>query len=345
MEGVHVHGPRRKELMAILQEAIDGGLTVKQACAVVGLKERRYRHWRRLAERGEYERRRKSPEVRSHNALLPEEKALIAEAVTRSDWADLSSREISIRLMEEKGVYVSHVAIWSHMREHGLAGHRGGRRGRGRRRGQKPDTNWVDGPNQLWAWDITKLRTGERGRFWYLYTVLDQWSRKVVAWAVEKRECSELAQRAWDEALLSEPLQDGPMPASLSDRGTQMRSKSTREYFRDLGVDQLFSRPRTPNDNPYVESLFSTVKTHPEYLGIFPTLEEARTYFEEFFDWYNTRHLHTRIGMVTPEQRHNGEWVRIQTERDAIKARTLAARRAANVRLADQDKKPEAVFS
>lgn len=119
--------------------------------------------------------------------------------------------------------------------------------------------------------------------------------------------------------------------------------KST--LVQGLGVAQLFSRPRTPNDNPYVESLFSTVKTHPDYPGIFPTLEEARTYFEAFFDWYNNRHLHTRIGMVTPEQRHNGEWGRIQAERDAIKARTLAARRAANVRLAEQDKIPEAVFS
>jgi len=298
-----------------------------------------------LAERGLYERRRKSPEVRPHNALLQQEKVLIEEAVRRSDWADLSCREISIRLMEEERVYVSHVAIWSHMKAQGLAGHRGGRRLRGRRRGEKPDTSWVDGPKQLWAWDITKLRTGVPGKFWYLYTVLDQWSRKVVAWSVEQRECSDLAQRVWDEALLAEGMGNGLMPVSLSDRGSQMRSRSTRQFFQDMGVAQLFSRPRTPNDNPFVESLFSTVKTHPEYPGVFPTLEEARTYCEKFFAWYNTEHLHTRIGMVTPEQKHNGEWVRIQAVREAIKAKTLMARRAANVRLAQQNKIPEAVIS
>ena len=331
--------------MVILQEAIDNGLPVKQACAVVGLKERRYRHWRQLAERGLYERRRKSAEVRPHNALLAAEKALIEEAVARSDWADLSCREISIRLMEEKGMYVSHVAIWSYMKSQGLAGHRSGRKLRGRRRGEKPDTSWVDGPNQLWAWDISKLRTEVPGRFWYLYTVLDQWSRKVVAWSLQERECSDLAQRVWDEALLSEHLGSGPMPVSLSDRGSQMRSRSTRQFFQDLGVAQLFSRPRTPNDNPFVESLFSTVKTHPEYPGVFQTLEEARIYFEQFFAWYNTEHLHTRIGMVTPEQKHNGDWVLIQAEREAIKARTLAARRAANLSLAEQNKIPEAAIS
>ena len=331
--------------MVILEEAIRNGLSVRQACAVVGLKERRFRHWRRLAHAGRYERRRKPFEVRAHNALRPEEWALIQEAVKRSDWADLSCRELSVKLMEEKGVFVSHVAIWSHMRAEGLAGHRGGRRLRGRRRGQKPDTSWLNGPRQLWAWDITKLRTGVPGKFWYLYTVLDQWSRKVVGWAVEEWECSELAQRVWDKALLSEGLVYGPVPRSLSDRGSQMRSRSTSEFFRELGVGQLFARPRTPNDNPYIESLFSTVKTHPDYPGVFPTLEEARAYFENFFAWYNTEHLHTRIGMVTPEQKHNGEWVRIQAKREAIKASTLAARRAANLRVPGQNKIPKAAIS
>jgi putative transposase len=331
--------------MAILEEAIENGLTTQRACGVVGLKERRFRHWRRLGLGGEYDRRRKPAELRPHNALRNEEKALIAEAVAKSEWADLSCRELSVRLMEERGLYMSHVAIWEHQKALGLAGHRGERRNRGRRRGQKPDTQWVNGPKQLWSWDITKLRTGVPGRFWYLYAVLDQWSRKVVGWLVSDRETSDLAQQVWDRALLAEGLGNGPMPKSLSDRGSQMRSSSTREFFMELGVAQLFARPRTPNDNPFVESLFGTVKTHPDYPERFDTLAEAQEYFEKFFAWYNTEHLHTRIGMVTPEQRHNGEWVRILAQREAIKTSTLAARRAANVQGTDQNKIPKAAIS
>jgi transposase InsO family protein len=331
--------------MGILEEAIQNGLTIQRVCAVAELDERRFRRWRDLAQAGMYDRRRKDPSVRPYNALRSQEKALIQEAVVRSDWADLSCREISIRLMEEKGVYVSPVAIWSHMKAQGLSGHRGGRRLRGRPRGEKPDTSFLNGPRQLWDWDITKLRTGVRGRFWYLYTVLDQYSRKVVGWLIAERETSDLAQGMWDQALLAEGLGDGPMPASLSDRGSQMRSRSTAEFFRDLGIGQLFARPRMPNDNPFIESLFSTVKTHPEYPGWFATMEEARKYFESFFNWYNTEHLHTRIGMMTPEQKHNGEWVAIQQERDAVKARTLAARRAANLRPAAENKIPKADIS
>lgn len=235
--------------------------------------------------------------------------------------------------------------MWEHQREHGLAGHRGPKRNRGRRRGEKPDTDWVEGPRQLWSWDSTKLRTGLKGRFWFLYVVLDQWSRKVVGWRVSDREDSETAQTVWDQALLAEGLGDGPMPKSLSDRGSQMRSRSTREFFQELGVAQLFARPRTPNDNPYVESLFGTVKTHPEYPGFFETVEEARKYFEKFFAWYNNEHLHTRIGMVTPAQKHSGESVRIQAEREAIRARTLTARRVANTRRLGQNKIVEAAIS
>jgi transposase InsO family protein len=331
--------------MEIIGKARENGLTVDRACAVVGLKPRRFRHWRRLAEGGDYNRRRKSAEVRPYNALMSAEKDAIAEAVARSAWADLSCRELSVRLMEEKGVYVSHVAIWEYQKERGMAGHRGGRRLRGRRRGEKPDVEWVKGPGQLWSWDITKLHLGVKGRFWYLYVVLDQWSRKVVGWLVSERQTSELAQEVWDQALLAEGLKDGPMPRSLSDRGGQMRSQSTREFFQELGVAQLFSRPRTPNDNAYVESFFGTVKTHPEYPGSFETLEDARRYFETFFTWYNTVHLHTRIGMVTPEQKHNGDWRRVQAERERIKARTLAARRTANLQHWDPIKHLKAAIS
>jgi putative transposase len=313
--------------MAMMASAMAEGLSVPAACAAVGISKRRYWYWRARAASGSYARQPKPAHVRPVNALTPPERDLIAQAVGGAEWADASCRELSVRIMERHGVYVSPHAIWVYERAHGLAGHRGKRRRMGVKRPAAPETGALTGPNQLWAWDITKLRTGTPYRFWFLYVVLDQWSRKVVGWHVSDRELSAEAQGAWDRALLAEGLTAGPMPRSLSDRGAQMRSHTTTEFFRVLGIAQLFARPRTPNDNPFIESLFATVKTAPAFPDAFPTVASAIEYFTSFFAWYNGEHLHTRIGMVTPNQRHSGEWVQIQAERAEIRAKTMAARR------------------
>ncbi len=292
--------------MELVTEAVRSGLTREQACRVLGLTDRRLRIWQARARRGDYDRHAKPPTSRPYNALRPEENAAIERAVAKTEWADLSCQELSVKVMETEGIYVSHMAVWQYEKRMGLAGHRGKRRACGRRRGEAPDTNWVRKPNQLWAWDITKLRTGVKYQFWYLYVVLDQWSRKVVGWLVSDCQTSAESKRVWDMALLAEGPKEGSMPISLSDRGTQMRARPTREFFQDLGVGQLFSRPRTPNDNPFVESFFSTVKTAPAYPGWFTSVEDAVSYFERFFAWYNGEHLHTRIDLVTPNSKHDG---------------------------------------
>lgn len=331
--------------MALLAHAIAEGLSVRAACAVLGLSERRWRKWQARARVGDFERHAVPAHVRPYNALTPQERGLIASAVASADWADLSGRELSVKILERDGVYISHVSIWLYERSLGIAGHRGKRRRMGVARPAAPDTSFLAGANQLWAWDITKLRTGVPHRFWFLYAVLDQWSRKVVGWTVSERETSNEAQGTWDQALLAEGRTEGAMPVSLSDRGAQMRSKSTATFFLDLGVARLFARPRTPNDNAFVESLFSTVKTAPAYPGVFATLDEAVIYFTEFFRWYNEEHLHTRIGMVTPSQKHSGEAVRILAEREVIKQQTMVTRRDYNLHNRVPNKELEAALS
>jgi len=136
-------------------------------------------------------------------------------------------------------------------------------------------------------------------------------------------------QTLWDRGLIDEALLDQPAhtwPKSLSDRGAQMRSLSTTSYFRKLGIPQLFSRPQTPNDNPYIESHFATIKTHPAFPGYFAGQAEAEQYFGQFYAWYNDVHLHTRLDMLTPNQVHSGQGPRLPAERAALKAATLAAR-------------------
>jgi len=328
-----------------MEEAIASGMTMREVCAVVGLSERRFREWRIRACKGDISRHPKPENTKPYNALTPEEEAAIERAVACAEWADLSCRELSVKIMERDDFYISHVAIWEYEKRLGVAGHRGKRRLMGHRRGEAPDTSFLNGPNQLWAWDFTKLPTGVPYRFWYLCPVLDRWSRKVVGWQISDRADSELAQTVWDQALLAEGLTQANAPRSLSDRGPQMRSHSTRDFFRELGVIQLLARPRTPNDNAHVESLFSTVKTAPAYPGVFPSLKEAKAYFSKFFHWYNDEHLHTRIGMVTPSQKHSGEWRRILAERELIRAHTFARRRAYNSMLRGPNKDLEAAVS
>lgn len=298
-------------------------------CETLGMSPRRLERWKKGEEAGEARGR----NVKPYNAMTEEEKTAVQEIVADEKHADESTRGLSVRLMEARGLYVSHVSIWGYERSIGVSGHRGFRRNQ-TSRPEKPDTDFATGPNQLWSWDITKLRTPMAYVFFYLVAILDTWSRKVVGWLIGEHETSALVKAAWDLALVNEGLtQAGPpeMPQSLSDRGPQMRSIPTSQFFRKLGIQQLFARPRTPNDNAKVESLFGTVKTAPRYPGYFDRPENAVVYFDEFFPWYNDVHLHTALEMMTPSDWHTGRYVEIRKERDRIKQETFNKRREQNL--------------
>lgn len=282
-----------------------------------------------------FEMQNKCTERRPYNALTDDEKQAVRDIVADAKHADASTRELSVRLMEEKKIYVSHVSIWEYERSINVNGPRGHRRNQ-KERPEKPDTNFVTGINQLWSWDITKLKTTMPYVYFYLIPILDVWSRKVTGWLATDREISKEVQRAWDIALVNEGLTQADaeaLPRSLSDRGTQMRSVSTMHYFNTLGVGQLFARPRTPNDNAKSESLFCTVKTAPAYPGVFHSLEDVDAYFTEFFHWYNEEHLHTSLEMMTPDDWHSGRHGMIREVRKRIKQETFARRRAHNLGL------------
>jgi putative transposase len=271
---------------------------------------------------------------RPHNALLPEERRLIRELVEAPELVALAPRELSFYALEGHGRYVSHVAIWRHMRERGV--YEGlDRKRRPRARGAlPPDTSFASAPNQLWCWDISYLLTFTPGCSFYLYTILDWVSRKVVAWHLSESLASSEVPVVWDKAIAGENLLEVPRclwPLSMSDRGTQMRSRFTRRYFALLDVEQLFGRPRTPNDQARIEALFSTLKTHPFYPGRFTAFEEALAWCERFFHSYNHERHHRALGFVTPAQRHSGEHVRILEERRRQKAQALERRRLYNV--------------
>jgi transposase InsO family protein len=321
-------------ILALIAEAKAAGLPAERACQVLSLSPRTVQRWKAPATptaAGEAE-----PPVmvrsRPYNALTASEAARVIALIQSSKHADSSCRELALALQSGPNpTFVSHVTIWEYERALNCNGPRGRQTFQGRGR-TAPDTEWVNGPNELWDWDITCLHTGDPYVFWYLYSLLDHWSRKNVSWRISPHLSSAEVQTLWDHGLIAEGLLDQPThtwPKSLSDRGAQMRSHSTTSYFRKLGIPQLFSRPRTPNDNPYIESHFATIKTQPAFPGYFVVLVEAEDYFSQFYPWYNDVHPHTRLHMLTPAQVHSGQGPRLLVERAALKTATLAARSVA----------------
>jgi putative transposase len=316
----------------IITEAHAEGLTVQKACAVIGLSPRTLQRWRTPAPAVAtvpVVATPATPRPRPHNALTEREAATVVALIQSAHHADASCRELALAL--EQGpfpTYVSHVTIWAYQCALHCNGPRG-RQGPQGRRSTAPDTTWVNGPNRLWDWDVTFLATSERSRYLYLYSLLDHWSRKNIAWLIGEQFTSTLAQTLWDQGLIQEGLLDQPTslwPKSLSDRGAQMRSHSTKTYFQKLGIGQLHSRPRTPNDNPFIESHFATIKTQPAFPGYFADQVEAEGYFRQFYAWYNQVHPHTRLKMLTPSQVHTGQGPQVLAERARLKMATLAVR-------------------
>lgn len=297
-----------------------------KAAQVLGLSVRTLERWQQTP--GNPRRRGNS---RPWNALLPEERAIIAEVVARRDCADLSCRGLSFWVLEHYGRSISPVAFWRSLKRVEAS------QARVRRIrhavGSRPDTEFAQEPNDLWCWDITHLRTTVPWQFFYLYVLLDWVSRKVVAWHLAESLDSAEVLTLWDRGLQNEQIVELPKrlyPRSLSDRGTQMRSRLTRRFFSRTGIEPLYARPRTPNDNPEIEALFSTLKGRPDYPGRFETFEHALAWCEGFFRWYNDEHHHRGIGYVTPSQRHAGRHEEVLAQRAALKATCLAERRAFN---------------
>lgn len=164
----------------------------------------------------------------------------------------------------------------------------------------------ASGPNQVWTWDITYLKGEVRGQFYYLYVVLDLYSRLVVGWLIADRECEELARRLLKQSYRKQGVQPGQLTVH-ADRGAPMKSKSVRQLLADLDVKRSHSRPRISNDNPYSEAGFKTMKYSPDFPARFGSFAEAEAFCRDYFVWYNQEHYHTGIALLTPAQVHYGE--------------------------------------
>ena len=176
------------------------------------------------------------------------------------------------------------------------------------------------GPNQVWSWDITKLRGPVKWTYFYLYVVLDVFSRYVVGWMLADTESAALAARLLDETCEKQGIERDQLTLH-ADRGTAMKSKLLAQKLADLGVTRSFSRPYVSDDNPFSESQFKTMKYRPEFPDRFPTKDAAHGFCRDFFAWYNDEHQHSGIALFTPSQVHHGEDAAIlETRRTALLA-------------------------
>jgi putative transposase len=309
----------KAEILMMTTQAKENGFSLTRTCALWRINQRRVVRWRRRWKNGTGLNTVKPGPRYPLHSMLPEERAAVVAMAIQEQYADLSHRILAVTGWDLGLFFVSFSSVYRILRAHDLMSMRGAHRSHNGR-SIPPVRKELSGPNQRWCWDISYLLTYEKGMYLYLYLLLDEYSRKAIHWLISWHQTSDEARELLEGGLIAENILDlpeGQRPEVINDRGRQMKAKSIRQMFEDHHMPQLFARPRTPNDNPFVESLFGTVKSAPEYPGRFLDRQEAVDYFDRFFPWYNTEHLHSGIEYVTPEQCHRGLREKIVSERKA----------------------------
>ena len=262
------------------------------------------------------------PRRAAHNALSPAEQQRVLELLDSPEYVDLSPGQVWARELDEGRWWCSESTMYRLLRRAGQAGER--RRQATHPSRVKPEL-MADAPNRVWSWDITKLRGPVKGVWYHLYTVIDIWSRYVVAHLVAPGEDGDLAEALIADAALREAINPDQLTIH-ADRGGAMTCKTVAQLLQDLKITRSHSRPKTSNDNPFIESSFKTLKYHPAFPDRFGSIQDARRFCEDFYVYYNHEHRHSGIGLHTPASMHLGTAEAVQTERQ----RTLNAAYAAH---------------
>ena len=288
-------------ILSLIDEAVQAGARRVPACEALGLSARAVERWRR-EDGGED--RRLGPKSPPANRLSDRERECILETLNKPGFWDLSVRQIVPQLADAGCYLASEATIYRILSEEDQATRRG--RASEPRTVSKPREYVATGPNQVWSWDITYLRSKVTGQFYYLYLILDLFSRKIVGWSVHDRQCETLAAGLVEAACRTESVVRDQLVLH-ADNGGPMTGSTLLAKLESLGVARSYSRPGVCDDNPYSEATFRTVKYHRSYpRRPFTSLDAARTWVESFVSWYNTEHLHSGIRYVSPLDRHEG---------------------------------------
>ena len=240
--------------------------------------------------------------VVSRRALPPTEKAEVRQVLNSERFADQAPREVYATLLDEGKYLCSWRTMYRILDENQEVRER---RNQLRHPNHTKPELLATQPNQLWSWDITKLLGPTKWTYYYLYNILDVFSRYSVGWMIAERESAALAEELIAAACVRQNIQPGELTIH-ADRGSSMTSKPVALLMADLGITKTHSRPHVSNDNPFSESQFKTLKYRPDYPERFGCLTDARTWAAEFFRWYNYEHHHSAIGLLTPADVHFG---------------------------------------
>ena len=307
--------PDRQYYSRLIAEAVASGARKKEACKLIGISIRTLQRWQ---EDGEIlaDKRPEASRPEPANKLTDAEQQAVLDICNQEEYASLPPSQI-VPILADKGVYIaSESSFYRILKANKQLAHRG--KAAPKKQVPKPKGFTAKRPNEVWTWDISYCPSTVIGCFYYLYMIVDIYSRKIVGWEVHESESGDHAANLLERTLWAEKCVKKDVVLH-SDNGSPMKCLTMQSKMLEMGVIGSRSRPGVSNDNPYSESLFRTVKyCHRWPSEGFKSLEEARMWVRDFVEWYNTEHRHSRIKFVTPMQRHNGEDKEILVEREKL---------------------------
>jgi transposase InsO family protein len=296
--------PHRQSAIALIDDAVASGARQAMACAELEISDRTLRRWTKGGE-DHADQRPLVPRPEPANKLSAAERAAVLEVCNSTEFASLPPSQIVPQLADQGRYLASESSFYRILRAEGQQHHRGRAKPPVRR---KPPTSYkASAPCEVWTWDITWMPGPALGMFFYLYLIVDIFSRKIVGWEVHERESADLAAMLIRQAVLGEGCTLRPLVLH-ADNGSPMKGATMKVTMEKLGITASYSRPRVSNDNPYSEALFRTCKYRPDWpTRGFATKADAQAWVKSFVGWYNAEHLHSAIRFVTPGARHAGQ--------------------------------------
>ena len=299
----------KREVIVLIEEACRSGARYHKACWVVGISLRTLQRWKNNGVKDN----RKGSVKRVARKLPQASRNEIVEQCNSERFQDLNPHEI-VPLLLNEGTYLASVSTFYRiLKAEDLIHHRSNTKPKSGCR--KPLEQMATGPDQVYCWDITWLPRTVKGLFFYAYVIIDIFDRMIVGWAVHKEESEHHSRDLFERTLQGRKV---VLRALHSDNGHPMKGISLMALLTELNVEISHSRPRVSNDNPFIESLFKTLKYRVNYPLRFRDLDHAREWLAGFVHWYNTEHLHSAIGHVTPKQLRTGKARKIFERRNAV---------------------------
>ena len=301
--------------MMAAAQTLSADVGVKPACLALGISRAGF-YRSRMSSCGKTAALRPAPP----RALREDEKQAVLDLLHSERFQDLAPQEVYATLLDEGQYHCSIRTMYRILDENKEVRER---RDQLRHPAYHKPQLLATGPNQVWSWDITKLLGPRKWSYFYLYVILDIFSRYTVGWMVADRESAGLATKLIEETCGKQGVRQGQLTLH-ADRGPSMKSKAVAFLLADLGVTKTHSRPYTSDDNPFSEAQFKTLKYRPEFPDRFGSIQDARVHCQSFFAWHNKEHRHSGIGLFTPEAVHYGRAQEMRAQREEVLRKAFA---------------------